>query len=300
MRRGARLTVLTVLTALALLGGCRRHAQPSELHATAQPPLWVISDASGPRAWIFGTVHALPEGVKWQGPAIDKAVAASDRLVFEIGEELNPTSAQAALARLGFTPGLPPPSQRIAPARRADLLALYRKLGVDDRNFVNKESWAVALQLAAIASKQEGVTADNGVEPALQAMAKGKPVEGLETLDAQFGAFDGLSAKDQSALLADVAQETAHGDDQDRDMMLLWLKGDTQGIAEETHKGFMAEPGLRAALLTRRTNTWAQEIDAMIRRGAHPFVAVGAAHVSGADGLPALMAARGYAVRRVQ
>jgi uncharacterized protein YbaP (TraB family) len=81
---------------------------------------------------------------------------------------------------------------------------------------------------------------------------------------------------------------------------LLWVKGDTQGIADEARKGFLAEPGLRAALLTKRSNKWAQQIDTMIQRGAHPFVAVGAAHVSGADGLPALMAARGYTVRRVQ
>ena len=296
MRRGVGILV----GALALLGACHRHAPAKDVPAIAQPPLWIISDATGPRAWLFGTVHALPDGVKWQGPAISKAVSAADRLVLEVGDELNAQSAQGALARLGFTPGLPPPSERIAPERKPDLLALYKKLGVDDRNFVNEESWAVALQLAAIASKQEGVVADNGVEPVLKAMARGKPVEGLETLDAQFGAFDGLSAHDQSALLADVAQEASRGDDQDRDMMLLWVKGDTQGIADEARKGFMAEPRLRAALLTKRTNKWAQEIDAMIRGGARPFVAVGAAHVSGADGLPALMAARGYTVRRVQ
>ena len=295
-----RALCLAVTAALAVLGGCHRQAPSKDAQAKAQPPLWMISDATGPRAWLFGTVHALPDGVKWQGPAIVKAVQGADRLVLEVGDELNPQNAQAALARLGYTPGLPPPSERIAPERKADLLALYRKLGVDDRNFVNEESWAVALQLAAIASKQEGVVADNGVEPGLRAMAKGKPVEGLETLDAQFSAFDGLSDKDQAALLADVAQEASRGDTEDRDMMLLWVKGDTQGIAAEARKGFLAEPGLRAALLTKRSNKWAQDIDMMIQRGAQPFVAVGAAHVSGADGLPALMAARGYTVRRVQ
>lgn len=289
-----------MIGALALLGACHRQTPHQDMAAAAQPPLWMISDASGPRAWLFGTVHALPEGVKWQGPAIVKAVQGADRLVLEVGDELNPQNVQTVLAKLAYTPGLPPPSQRIAPDRKADLLALYKKLGVDDRNFAGEESWAVALQLAAIASKQEGVVADNGVEPGLREMAKGKPVEGLETLDAQFGAFDGLSDKDQAALLADVAQEASRGDSEDRDMMLLWIKGDTQGIATEARKGFLAEPGLRAALLTKRSNTWAQQIDAMIQHGASPFVAVGAAHVSGADGLPALMAARGYTVRRIQ
>ena len=187
--------------------------QPARLKAApapVRPALWVVKDKDT-TIYLFGTVHALPDGVKWQGPAIAKAVSASDRLVLEVGEELNPQSAQATLNRLGITPGLPPPSERIAPERKADLLALYKKLGVDDRNFANEESWAVALQLAAIASKQEGVTADNGVEPALKAMATGKPVEGLETLDAQFGAFDGLSENDQTALLAETVARVAGG-----------------------------------------------------------------------------------------
>ena len=124
-----------MIGALALLGACHRQTPHQDMAAAAQPPLWMISDASGPRAWLFGTVHALPEGVKWQGPAIVKAVQGADRLVLEVGDELNPQNVQTVLAKLAYTPGLPPPSQRIAPDRKADLLALYKKLGVDDRNF---------------------------------------------------------------------------------------------------------------------------------------------------------------------
>ena len=53
--------------ALALLGACRRPAPHTDVAPSAQPPLWTISDATGPRAWLFGTVHALPEGVKMAG-----------------------------------------------------------------------------------------------------------------------------------------------------------------------------------------------------------------------------------------
>jgi uncharacterized protein YbaP (TraB family) len=63
---------------------------------------------SGTRGWIFGTVHALPAGVQWRRPAIDRALANADRLVLEIAQPLDGNVAGVALARLAYTPGLPP------------------------------------------------------------------------------------------------------------------------------------------------------------------------------------------------
>ncbi|WP_068076677.1 TraB/GumN family protein [Novosphingobium lentum] len=295
---GGSFRKIGVALAFALgLAGCHGHKKAEA--PQARVALWEITDATGPRAWLMGTVHALPDKTVWLRPEIAKGLGAADRLVLEIGEPLDQHVAGIALARLAYTPGMPPPSERIDPAHKAELLDVYRRLGVSDDNFTNEENWAVALQLAAIAGEKDGQEPGNGVEPALRKLAGKKPVVGMETIDSQFGIFDALPPRQQQVLLEQVAVEAASKDDEDRDMLKLWLKGDEDGIARESQRGFLADPGLHAALLSGRNHDWARQIDAMLRSGARPFVAVGAAHVAGNDGLPALLAERGWTVRRI-
>ena len=287
-----------VALGLLLLAAC----QPAPAPAPApQVALWAIGQSGNDtiHGWIIGTVHALPPGTVWRRPAIDAAMASADRLVMEIGEPLDPRIAGTALARLAMTPGLPPPSARLDPAGQKALLATYQMLGLDDARFHDEESWAVALQISALASQKAGAEASDGVEPQLRARMAGKPVMGLETVDSQFAIFDALPPRSQDRLLADVAREATDHRDSDAQMLNLWLKGDELGLTREANSDFLADPTLHEALLTARNRAWTAQLDSLLRSGARPFIAVGAAHVSGRDGLPVMLRARGWTIKRV-
>jgi uncharacterized protein YbaP (TraB family) len=62
----------------------------------------------------------------------------------------------------------------------------------------------------------------------------------------------------------------------------------------------LADPVLRHQLYLGRNHAWEAAITAAMTHGQKPFVAVGAAHMAGPDGLPALLAAHGYRVTRVE
>ncbi|MDP3551661.1 MAG: TraB/GumN family protein [Novosphingobium sp.] len=262
--------------------------------------LWQITDKGGTvRGYLFGTVHALPPKTQWLRPAITDALTKSDRLVLEIAEPIDQTTAGEALAELAGTEGLPPPSERIGPKLRGDLIKVYKKLGLTDADFADTESWAVALQLAAIAGQKAGSDPESGSEPALRRLAEGKPVAGFETLQSQFAVFDALPPQEQKVLLQEVTIEAASNGDEEAQMIAMWLRGDDLGIAREANEGFLADPGLHTALLTNRNRMWADQLDAMLKGGAKPFVAVGAAHLAGSDSLQRLMMARGWQIKRV-
>ncbi len=274
---------------LLALGAC---AQPP---APVHPALWEVTGPGGAHGWLFGTIHALPRAVAWHSPTLDAALASADRIVVETRDVADPAAMRAIFAGLATTPGQPPLSARVDPALRHALAQLLDKAGLRDDQFAQTETWAAALTLARAASPE--LDGANGLDRALLAAAPNKPVDELEGTAAQLGVFDRLPEADQRDLLA----ATVKGDDADNaGLVQAWARGDMAAIERETRTGLLASPDLRAALLTGRNRAWASKVAAMLSGGAHPFVAAGGAHMAGAEGLPALLAAQGFTVRRIQ
>lgn len=275
---------------LLILPACK--ASPSE---TVRPALWEVTGPQGQKGWLFGTIHALPQAVSWRTPAVDAALTGSDGLVLEIADA---EAVPAVFARLSQTPGQPPLADRVPPSLHARLAQVMREHQLSDAQFANVESWAAALLISQAA--QGDATADNGLEEVLRKAFQGKSVGELEGGATQLGVFDALPEQDQRDLLAGVIEEASRPL-QDKDPLYdTWAAGDLKGLEHEARTGLLADPQLHEALLAGRNRAWAPKIAAMLRAGRHPLVAVGAAHMVSADGLPALMTAQGYTVKRVQ
>ena len=224
---------------------------------------------------------------------MDEAFASSSLLVVEVAELGRSDEAGAIFRRLSTTPGLPPLTQRVPPAERPALAAFLDRAGMDEDAFSETESWGAALILANSVRRSDS---GNGADRAL--IAEAARVEGLESFEEQYAAFDRLPAAEQADLLAGLAAD-AEGDFEDR-RVTAWLTGDMAALERDSSGGILADPELREALQLSRTRTWAARVGELLERGERPFVAVGAGHMWGDEGLPALLAARGYAVRRVQ
>lgn len=283
------------LFALLLLAACGD--APSAVEQGSGPALWRVQkgDLDG---WLFGTVHVLPDGVAWRTPRIDAAIDKADRLVLEVGNLDDQATVMATFERLGHSPALPPIAQRIAPDERNAFDQLTAKGTAQPDVLRPYESWAAAMLLSAAIQRTLDVSETNGVEPTLTARfrAAGKSIEGLETVEAQFQAFDTLPEATQQRMLGEVIADAGEMGPMFDGIVKAWMKGDIDAIARADTGHRTPDPMVEAAVLVTRNKAWAKRIETM---HGHPFIAVGTAHLAGDDNLITLLQARGFTVTRL-
>lgn len=285
------------MVASLALTGCKPIARPDPVLSGA-PALWVVERADGTVAgWLFGTIHALPDGAQWWTPALDRAAGQAGTLVVEV-RDLDPTTIATVFERLARDCPCPPLASRLPPSARPRYALLLETNGLAPRQYDGLETWAAALALSQSGAKAQA-QAPNGADRALLARFRDRPIAELEGAGAQLAIFDGLPETAQRRLLAEVVTGTAKATTEPERLARAWLAADLGTLEQETRQGMLADPVLYDALLKRRNRAWADRLEPLLVQG-RPFVAVGAAHLLGPDGLVALLEARGYRIERMQ
>ncbi|MGB7374668.1 TraB/GumN family protein [Pontixanthobacter sp.] len=297
--------LLGPLAALLLLPGCGDAPASDQVHSDGnalpapEPALWEITGEDGNlEGWLFGTIHALPDGVNWRTEKLDQALRRSEALVVEIADLDDQQAIARTFYQLALTPDQPVLQDRVSPDRRRKLAALMEQGGFDKGEFQSTETWAAAITFAQLASVGDS---ENGVDRALIRGFGGGPVIELEGARKQLGIFDRLPEKEQIDLLHAVIDEGAVAQrDDPRKLMVTWLTGNLEQLELENGAGMLADPELREALLVKRNTLWVRRLRELFAGTGPLMIAVGAAHMTGPDGLPALLGERGYGVTRIQ
>ena len=275
---------------------------PQAAEAKGAPAMWSVSDADT-TVYLFGTIHLLPADYKWRTPRFDQAIAGSNELVVEtIIDEKNPAELLGVMARLAISPGLPPITERVPPAKRALLADAIRKSGIPQAAFDRLETWAAAFLLLANQFKELELKGEEGVEVVLRSSfaAQGKPIGQLETNAEQLGFFDTLSETSQRQLLEGAIESSPEARKEFHAMLASWARGDVAAIARSFNSDLSASPELMNSLIKRRNANWSKWIDRRMAQPGSVMIAVGAGHLAGKDSVIELLRRDGYRVRRVQ
>ncbi len=301
MKRFRSSAIMALSCALALASCGKKpddNADQPPQQSAPMPALWELASADGTvEGWLFGTIHSLPEGTTWETELLSDTIEDADLLIVEIAALEDKAAISQVFARLARTDGLPPLSRRLPAADQAALRAMLAAASYSDNDFAATESWAAALMLAQGA---RGGNPANGVDRALLRRFEGRPIRELEGAAQQLGIFDTLPERDQRDLLSAVVQEGKDGSDKSAKLARIWRSGDMEQLAQENAQGLLADPELRAALLVDRNDDWARQLAEILPAAPPAMIAVGAAHMAGPEGLPALMRQRGYTVIRIQ
>lgn len=267
--------------------------------APARPAMWQVRDADT-IIYLFGTVHALPQGVDWLHGPVASAFDGSQELITEIVESDSASMQGAVLAKASLPAGKSLRSL-LTPAQRTAYEATLRMNGLPPGAFDRFKPWYAAMVLSTLPVLREGYAPENGVEAMLGSRAKAakRPHAALETAEYQLGLFDSLPQTVQLRYLNEVVTDLPRAGDEIAEMIDAWKAGDADRLARLMNEEEDA-PELMELLLFNRNRAWAEWIKTRLDKPGTVFLAVGAGHLAGEGSVQTVLASKGIASSRLQ
>jgi len=261
--------------------------------------LWRLDRPGIPPSYVFGTLHSADPRVTTLPPAVAQAFAACRTYAMEI--QLTEADEVHFFEATQFDDG-----QRLQSLLGAGDYAELRRLLGDaepaDETLARTKPWAALLRVSALSSS-EGLTLDRELFAAARRRHMG--IVGLELLDEQIVALDSIPLQTQLALLKHAIEHRTLLEAQLEPTIQAWLDRDLDALVRLNAAAVAGDRELERhqALFTRRivddrSALMAYRLFMPLRSGS-VFVAVGALHLHGANGMLAQLKQQGYRLRRV-
>lgn len=262
--------------------------------------LWRV-EAEGTEApsYVFGTAHTNDSQVLELPEPVDEAFRSAEHYRFEL--DFNAIDMASAQQYMVYSSG-----RRLSDVLPKKLwqraLDAATSLGIPERGVERLKPWALATTLAA---PVQDMTQTLDHQLYTRAKERSGSVEGLETLEEQLTIFGDMDESLQVELLRTTLDQHEAGriEALQEELTEAYLARDLAAMMElaEEHPGLPGDDdadALMERLLDERNHTMVERMaDALDAGGA--FVAVGALHLPGENGLVRLLEERGYQVSPV-
>ncbi|MGE4553799.1 MAG: TraB/GumN family protein [Desulfovibrionaceae bacterium] len=254
--------------------------------------LWKVTRPGRPGAvWLLGSVHFASPSSYPLCPVVERAFARADELMVELDIDRRQNEAARLLTAHGYYPEGQPGLSRVLTPRHRELLA---RLGVRAEALERFRPWYVALLLQAQRLDRLGYKADWGVDAALlaRAHARGMAIVELETVPEQFALLESLAALDEQDFLTQSLEELDHMDELAREVYDAWSRGDAAGVERVLFAPLREDPSQAPAfdmLYFDRNTRMAAAVEQRLARSGSALCVVGAGHLVGDKGVPALL-----------
>jgi uncharacterized protein YbaP (TraB family) len=266
------------------------------------PLLWRIEsprpDKHVRSSYIFGTIHIDDQQVMDIPDSVTRRLSVANSLLLEL--ELNDINSIDILRKMLFTDGknlqqflsqanYDRVTQALAETGNhlpADVLSLLKP-------------WAAMLMLIR-PENSSGTFLDKKL--ANLARQSGTPVLGLETIDEQLSVFDNIPIEDQITLLDSAIDRLPEKTESFQQLLQAYLSGDLDRIvavsaSQEPDDARLAKL-VRSSLIDRRNQTMFDRMQPQLQEG-NAFIAVGALHLPGEQGLLYKLEQAGYRLVRI-
>ncbi|PHR30418.1 MAG: hypothetical protein COA38_10220 [Fluviicola sp.] len=267
--------------------------------------LWKIEgNGIKTKSYLFGTVHLIDKEQFFFPKKLQKIVSKSDVLTMEIA-------------------GLPEPMEalRLSMLEEGSFFDFFTEEQTDSifvwveehtsisqtgfRMMVGKmRPFVVSIMLTELdeSNPNRGMENKKSYEVELEALAENKELEikGLETVAEQLGLFNALSDDQQvEMVMATIRNESNSGLEEIEKIMTLFADQDIDGLYQLIADDTGSMKGMNDILLDDRNKRWIPLIEQMITEKS-TFIAVGAGHLGGPNGVIRLLEAKGYTLTPIE
>jgi uncharacterized protein YbaP (TraB family) len=295
-----RRAVLALALGLALAPAARTRAATGGHQRFDSGLLWRVSRQGKPDSYIFGTIHLSDARVANPPPAVLAALERSRYYAMEVAVDAMVDATVFDLEQLADDSKLEP---LIGTDAYLQTKAILLERGVSERVIEHMKPWAAMLAVATTGAHDASLALDSRLLAA--ARRAGLRLEALEWVEEQIASFDTIPLASQVALLKHALDNPAALRVENETIIRAWLKEDLAELVRFPERMGSLFPGMTRPyrellrhLVYDRTVLMHHRLTLPLR-GGHVFVAIGAAHLQGEKGLPALVAQDGYRVTRM-
>ena len=265
--------------------------------AEEQGILWRIDGAATQPSYLLGTIHSDDARITTLPVTIANIFRQADSFSGEIDMDL-PNLMQASQATL--LPEGESLQQLLDSTLYQQTVQLLAAYGMPELVVQRMKPWAAAATLS-LPRPQTGLFLDMLLYT--QAAAQGKRVYGLETVSEQVGAMETMPRDLQIIMLRDAVAQHDQLDQIIEALINAYLQRDLNALESISDKAMQQGDRRVAQLFTsevvvNRNRRMLERMQPRLREG-NAFIAVGALHLPGKDGLLTLLRNKGYRVSPV-
>ncbi|MGD2098140.1 MAG: TraB/GumN family protein [Desulfobacterales bacterium] len=275
-------------------------AKTASVQQSTKNCLWSIQTQSH-KIYLLGSIHVLKQETYPLDPAVEKAYANSQRIVFETDIAAMQTPAmQAKMLELGMYPAEQNLFDNIATDTRHQLEKEMSALGLPPEAFSRFKPWFVALTLTTLELQRLGYNPQYGIDLYFFAKAQngGKEIGFLEPPEYQIDLLGNMANKDQNDFLKQTLKDLELIGELAGDLVSSWRSGNADKLHELLHRSFKDYPNLNDRLLIQRNQKWVKEVEEAMRQNKNVLFVVGAGHLVGPESVVDLLRKNGHEVRQ--
>ncbi len=255
--------------------------------------LWKIEKPGVAASYVFGTIHLEDARVITIPNIVKKTLSQSRSFTMEILS--SPQDDKLAAMAMVFTDGRNL-KQVLGNDLFKEVAKVAQKNGMSESSIMPFKPWAI-MMLLSLPPPKTGLFLDKKLLG--MANAKGKPLHALETMEEQLSIFNEASMDDQIHMLRETIDDYEAFPQEIEDMIRAYLARDLKTLLAISKDKIKPGDRIVEKFMTRlfedRNHKMTKRMQVRLNEG-NAFIAFGALHLAGEEGVLQLLEDKGYRI----